>query len=359
MSIVAQSDENTVTLVGSLTTVTVPANITIADTSRAEIIFDVRTAQSVLQVPDYAITGRVFNDVGVTKVEFKRGGNNGTLVVHYILKEYTIASGVVVNRGEATMISNPLNITIPSTPMANTYARVNMRTVTFSSMTEIMLTVKLTSNTNIQLQGPVTQSGNRISWQTVYIPDQTVHIVEATATGTSFNVDITSLGILKDNTFCLQSMRASGVGIDADEIKGAELTSDTNLNIYSHVNETHISITQLVHRPLNKVQRFLASYTSVPFTLITGVPFVILDTFVQMCVPYQYFIPTNDITNNSQEFATTLIVNSTTEIQLQNFIGGKTKKVIVEIVELDAADPPVPTTAIKWSYYTMMNRRRR
>lgn len=357
MGIVSQSDENNATLSNGFTSVTINAGITVSDLTRAELIIDVRGAQAIGQTRNYSVTGNIFNDLGVTKIIFQRGGNQGVLICHYILKEYTIASGVVVHRGEMNMNTNPTNILVPAETRANTYARVNSRNPINIDLSDVLLTYKITTDTNLQVQGQSNQTNTTISWQTIYIPDQTVFNVETDATGASCDIDITSLGLLKDNTFCIQSMRFVTGFKDVDGLKGVELTSDINLNVYSFFSETHRIITQLVYRPNTKVQRVVASYSTTPFSVLAPQPFSILDTFIQVCAPFQYFIPSNDFTNNSQQFACTTQILSTTEVSLQKFLGGKSSKAVVEFVELDGN--PIPTTSVKWNYYTMNRKRGR
>ena len=358
MSIIAQSDENTATLNDTLFEIVVTAGITITDLSRAELIIDVRAAQAIGQTQNYSVTGEVFNDLGVTKVRFQRGGNEGALVCHYQLKEYTIASGVIVDRGENSFATNPLNITVPTRDRTKRYVRVNIRSTVNNSLQTQMLEFFLSADNNVQIVGDAAASNIIVSYQTVFIPDQTVHnVTGTTGANTSENVDITSLGIKAENTFCIMSMSHDGsisTGIDVDEFKGAEIQSDTNLNIYSFFGDSMNYSAQLVYRPKNKVQREVESFTLVPFQVDFTDPFVILDTFLNICSPYQYFSPTDDFTNNSQEFAVTSLVNSTTSTLVQKFLGGKTTKVIVEAVELDGAD--LPTTNII-QYYLDQQRR--
>jgi|TARA_Y100000310_G_scaffold127848_3_gene126989 hypothetical protein len=351
--------ENTYTMVGTILSATVNLGTTLLDITKAEVDWTVRGAQSITGAENYFVTIEL---ISTTQIKIDRGASTGAIVIEFEVMERTAADPFVCDRGTGTLSSNPTNIAITNRTQANRYSRVSTRgTIIGSFIEDLMVTHEISSNTNLLITGNVASGTISYVWQACHDTAQTVHTHSGTATGTSFNVDITSDGIVKEETFTLQSMRNSGPvspGIDADELKGANITSNTNLNIYSYFADDHFFTTQLIHRPQNKVQRTDSTSSISPFSVIVGDAYVLADTFINLAVPNLYFVPTNipATPNNFQDFGFTATINSTTSHTLQKFTGGVTSRVISEIVEYDKNPPPV--IAGNEYFYRMYNRRR-
>ena len=336
MSIILDSDKNTVTLSGTLFQQDIALGFTITNINRTEVIFDARMAQSIPSPDDYSVNVFILNS---TTVRVIRGGNFGTVVVHYQVMEYTVASGAIVDTGSVSFSVDTQNITIPTRTQANRYARVAITSTNSLYLEDNISTYEITSGSNLQVRG-VAIAGSIIYWQTVYIPDQTVHNVIGLATGTSLNVDITSLGIVKENTFTIQSMRENGpgpvsLGIDTDGLKGAFISSDTNLEIYSFSLDSHDFVTQLVYRPKNIVDRDDNNYTVTPFVVALINTVIVAESYVNLPCPMGYLAPTDETSNNPQRFAHSSQLTSSTSVTLQRFINGDSTRLISEAVFLD------------------------
>jgi hypothetical protein len=350
--------ENTYTMVGTIGTATVNLGTTLLDITKAEVDWTVRAAQSITGAENYFVTIEL---ISTTQIKIDRGGTTGTIVIEYEVMERTAADPFVCDRGTGTLSVNPTNVALTSRSQANRYSRVNTRgTAVSMSLENLMVTHEVTSNTNLLITGNAASANIPFVWQTCHDTAQTVHTHSGLATGTSFNVNIAGDNIVNEETYTIQSMRNSGPvspGIDADELKGANITSDTNLNIFSYFADNHFFTTQLVHRPQNKVQRTDSTSSITPFSVVVGDVYVIANTFINLAVPNMYFVPTNipSTPNDFQDFGFTATISSTTEHILQKFLGGVTSRVISEIVEYDK-NPPA--TTVNNYFYTMNNRRR-
>jgi len=351
--------ENTYTMVGTISTATVNLGTPLLDITKAEVDWTVRSAQSITGAENYFVTIEL---ISTTQIKIDRGGSTGAIVIEFEVMERTAGDPFVCDRGTGTLSSNPSNVLLTSRTQANRYSRVSTRgTIASSALENLMVTHEITSDTNLQITGNSASGTISYVWQACHDTAQTVHTHSGLATGTSFNVNISGDSIIKEETFTLQSMRNSGPvspGIDADELKGANITSDINLNIFSYFADDHFFITQLIHRPQNKVQRTDSTSSISPFSVVVGDAYVIADTFINLAVPNLYFVPTNipSTPNNFQDFGFTATINSTTAHTLQKFTGGVTSRVISEIVEYDKNPPPV--AIVNEFFYRMNNRRR-
>ncbi len=351
--------ENTYTMVGTISTATVNLGTTLLDITKAEVDWTVRGAQSITGAENYFVTVEL---ISTTQVKIERGAGTGAIVVEFEVMERTASDPFVCDRGTGTLSANPTNVLLPSRTQGNRYSRVSTRgTIASSALGNLMTTHEITSATNLQITGNSASGTISYVWQACHDTAQTVHTHSGLATGTSFDVNISGDNIVKEETFTLQSMRNSGPvspGIDADELKGANITSDINLNIYSYFADDHFFITQLVHRPQNKVQRTDSTSSTTPFSVVVGDPYVLADTFINLAVPNLYFVPTNipATPNNFQDFGYTATISSNTAHILQKYIGGVTSRVVSEIVEYDKNPPPVAT--VNDFFYRMNNRRR-
>lgn len=347
--------ENTFTFVNTVSDSTIILGTTLLDTSKAEVDWTVRAAQSITGAENYSVTVEI---ISTTQIRIRRGASFGTLVVEFEVIERTAADPFICDRGTATLTSNPLNIAIPNRSQGNRYSRVSARSSTAGRDIEhVLMTHEVSSNTNLLITGNNIDANTTVVWQVGHDTSQTVYTHSGLATGTSTNVNISADNIVLDETYTLQSMRNSGPvspGIDADEIKGANITSISNLNLYSYFADDHFFTTQLVHRPQNFVQRVDSSTSVSPFTVVVGIAYLLAETYVNLAVPGLYFVPSSIVAtpNNSQDFAYTATIFNTTDHVIQKYIGGVTSRVISEIIEYDK-NPPVITT--KSEYFYRMN----
>jgi hypothetical protein len=335
MSIVSQKDANTVTLSNGFTFLDVNLGITIVNLNRAEVIYDARTGQLITNPNDFFVTCTLQS---TTVIRIQRGGNGGAMVVHFQVIEYTVASGALVDRGSITYTSDPQNVTIPTRTQANRYSRIGVRSSASGNLENNLIEHSITSNSNLQLKGATPVAGVIVDWQTVYIPDQNVYNFSGTATGTSFNVNVGGFGIVKEESFVVQSMSNVGPvspGIDPDEIKGAFLSSNTNLEVYSFFADDHDFTAQIVHRQKNRVDRDDNTFTTTPFAVALLSPVVTAETYINLAVPNGYICPVNVGPTNADEFCHTSQLSSPTQLVLQRFISTNTARVVTEAVYLD------------------------
>ena len=334
MSIVQSSQQNTITISDTVSSQNVTLGITLLNVARAEIIVTVRSAQAIGQTRNYYLTGRILN---TTTIQIQRGGNQGVLVCTFQVIEYTAASGILVDTGSSTFSSNPLSISVPSRTLGKRYPRVMIRSTTNNPIQTQQLSFELDSDTNLEVEGDVAASNITVEWQTIFVPDATVHRISGNTSGTTHNVDLTGLGIVKEEAFVIQSMHYNGSGgIDSDEYKGANLNADTNIQIYSFANDSMAFKTAIVHRQQNKVQRTDSTFTITPFSVVIVDSVDLDESALNICSPNQYMNPTNETTNNSQTFACTALFNSSTAHTLQKFLGGSSTRIISEVIEFDA-----------------------
>lgn len=351
-----QSNQTNTVLMNNLSTsFNVLLGTPLLDMSKAEVVWSVRTDQSIQNPFNHSINVQL---ISLTQVNVRRGGAAGTLTVTFTVIERLASSPVIVDRGSGNLSGNPKNILLPSRTQANRYSRVGVYGSTVSTLESYFVTHSVTSDTNLLITGDLSSFDIEFDWQTVFDPGQTVHNHTATATGTSFNINITADSIIKEETFVVQSMRNIGTvsaGIDGDEFKAANISSDINLEIYSLFGDTHTSLTQLVHRPANKVQRTDTTTTLNLVTITVGAAYVVADTFVSMGNPNQYRAPTLvTLPNNAQDFNYVAEIDNTTQHTIRRFLGGKSTRIITEIIEIDSN--PVLTGH---DQFYRMNRRRR
>lgn len=334
MSIIESTQQNTVTINDTLFQQDVTLGTTLLNVARAEVIVTIRSAQAIGQTRNYYCTARILN---TTTVRIQRGNNQGVLVAVFQVIEYTAASGILVDTGESTFSSNPLNISVTSRDLGKRYARVMVRSTVNNTIQTQQLSFELTSDTNLRIEGDAAASNITVNWQTIFVPDATVHRISGNTSGTTHNVDLTGLSIVKEESYVIQSMHYNGAsGIDSDEYKGANLNANTNIQIYSFANDSMAFRTAIVHRQQNKVQRTDSTFTITPFAVVVVDAVDLGESALNICSPNQYINPTNETTNNSQEFACTAIFNSTTTHTLQKFLGGESTRIISEVIEFDA-----------------------
>lgn len=341
-SIVDHIERNVATINNSISTINIGLGVTIGDLSRAELVFDVKAGQSTATLANMCITGRL---TSTSNVRFERGGTGGVMVVHFHVIEYTAASGIVVHRGSSTLSTSPKNIALSSLAKAKCYSRVTMKVSSGSGFKGVMITDELTSDTNLQLVGDAANSNLTFDWQRIYIPDCTVHHFTGLATGTSYNVSLSGLGIVKEQSFCLMSMYFGGAStLDNDEFKGANLSSDSQCNIYSHFADSHNFSLQIVHRSKNRVERNYDEFSTPSFVVNWLDPVDWDESYINLPAPYNYFCPAT-FSNNAADFMIYSQLNGDFAITIAKFRSGETSKVVSEVIYLDG------NPAIKM-YYT-------
>jgi hypothetical protein len=196
-----------------------------------------------------------------------------------------------------------------------------------------MATHDITSATNLQITGDAVDSSITFVWQAIYIPDATVTRYSGLATGTSFNVAISSTP--PGEAYCVTSMRYGGAsGIDDDEFKGAKITSSTNLEIYSLFADSHNFITQIVHRSSNRVERNDSSFAAATFNVSWLNPVDWACSFINLACPYGYFGPAT-FSNDAGNFMVNSLLNTNFAITLYKFAGLQTSRIISEVVYID------------------------
>jgi len=328
--IVQNIQRNTVTLVNGLSFLDI--GISAVTMNRTEVVLDCRTGQSTVNQSNMWVTAEL---TSTTNIRLQRGGNAGAIVCHFKVIQYTAASGVVVDRGTGILSTNPLNIAITSRARANRYSRVFMRTSSNSSFRAVMATHDISSNTNLQIQGDAVDSSISFVWQAVYIPDATVHHLSGLATGTSYDVSLSGLGVVKEQAFAITSMRYGGAsGIDNDEFKGARITSNTNLNMYSVFSDSHYFVTQIVHRPKNRVERNYSIFAAASFDVTWLNPVDWNSSFINLACPYGYAVPTT-YSNNAADFMCSSQLNTDYAITVQKYQGTRTSYLTSEVVYID------------------------
>lgn len=334
MSIIESVQQNTVTISNTVSTLDVTLGTTLLNTARAEVILTIRSAQAITNRHNYYFTARILN---TTTVRIQRGGSAGVLVGTFTVVEYTAASGILVDIGSVSFDANPKNIPVTSRTLANRYTRVMVRSTTNNSIETQLLSFFLDSDTNLKVEGNVSASNITVEWQTIFVPDATIHRFSGTTSGTTHNVDLTGLGIVKEESFVIQSMNYDGVGgVDTDEYKGANLNADTNMQIYSFFNDAMDYKTQIVHRPQNRVQRTDSTFTITPFAVVVVDAVDLAESALNIASHNQYINPTDETSNSSQTFACTAKFDSTTTHTLQKFLGGDSTRIISEVIEFDA-----------------------
>jgi len=347
MSIVKSIQRNTITLTAGLSYIDITLGITITDLTRAELVIDGKAGQSVTNLTNMSVTGRI---TSTTNVRFERGGNTGAMVVHFHVIEYTSASGIIVDRGSDVLDAATKNFTLTSRTQAKCYSRLFMKTDSNSSFQAIMMTHDVTSDTNLQVVGDAIDSDVSFDWQRIYIPDATVHRFSVLATGTSYAVDLTSLSIVKEEAFCIVSMRYGGSGgINSDEFKGANLSSDTSCDIYSDASASHYITLQIVHRSANRVERNYDSFSTPSFVVNWIEPVIWGESYTNLCSPYGYFSP-DSYSNNAADFMAMSQLNGDYAITIGKYQGGVTSKIVSEVIYLGGATPGIRYRAPYWTF---------
>ena len=178
--------------------------ITSVSMGRSEVILDVRAGQSTLNKTNMCVTAELTSS---TNVRVQRGGNAGNMICNIIIVQYTVASGASVERGTAVNNIYPLNITITNFDRTKRYCRVYMRTVTDDDFGTKLCTYEVLNNNTLQiLHNTGSESFLTFVWQVITIGDIVVSNVIINPISTVDSTDITSLGIVDDNTFCVTSM---------------------------------------------------------------------------------------------------------------------------------------------------------
>jgi len=350
MSIVKSIQRNTVTLVSSLSYIDISLGIQLTNLDRSELVIDVRTGQSVSNISNMCITGRI---TGTNNVRIERGGNNGAVVVHFHVIEYTVASGVIVERGTGLLDIATKNIALDSRNRENSYSRVTMKTTNNSSFAAIMMTHDISSDTNLQIVGNAVDTSIFYDWQRIYMPDATVYHISGIANGVSYAVDLSGLDVVKEETFCIISMLCGlSCNIDADEFKGAHLISDSQCNIYSQFSDNHNFVLQVVHRSGNRVERNRNTFSLPSFAVNWLNPVDWDSSYINMCSPYGYFSSAG-YSNNAQNFMVISQLNGDFAITLSKFTSGVISDVVSEVVYIDGN--PVVAGTLKAPFWIFSN----
>ena len=330
MSIVQSIQRNTITITAGLSYLDVTLGVTITNLNRAELVIDCKTGQSTVNLTNMCVSGRI---TSTTNVRFDRGGNTGAIVVHFHVIEYTVASGVLVDRGTGILDAATKNITLTSRTRANCYSRLFMKTSNNTSFQTIMMTHDVTSDTNLQIVGNGIDTSITYDYQRIYIPDATVHHFSGTATGTSYPVSLSGLGVVKEQAFCIVSMRGASA-VDNDEFKGANLSSNTQCDIYSNFADNHYFTLQVVHRAANRVERNYSTFAATSFNVTWINPVMWSMSYINLAAPYGYFAPAT-YSNDAADFMPMSQLNGDYAITLGKYRGTQTSYVVSEVIYID------------------------
>jgi hypothetical protein len=334
MACILQSiQRNTVTLTAGLTFIDIGLGVPLTDLTRAELVIDAKTAQSTVNLTNMFVTGRL---TSTTNVRIERGGSAGAMVVHFTVIEYTVASGVVVDRDVDILNATTKDIAVTSRPQANSYSRMYFKTSLNSNFKAVMMTHNVTSDTNVQILGDGIDTSISFDWQRVTIPSATVSRFTVLATGTSFPVNITGLGIVPAEAYCISSMKdGAATGIDDDEFKIANLVSTTQCNLDSNFGDSHTVVLQIVQRTENRVERGDSTFSATSFNVNWLNPVDWNCSFINLAIPNNN-CSTATFSNDAGEFMIQSQLNGDFAITLGKFSGVQTVRVISEVVYIDA-----------------------
>jgi len=338
-TIIQSIQRNVATINNTITTINIGLGVPLTDLSRAELIFDCKTGQIPTNgQDDMWVTGRL---TSTTNVRFERGGNTGLMTVHFHVIEYTVDSGVIVHRGTSTLSSSTVNVNLPALSQTRSYSRMFFKTTTNSNFQTNQMTHDITSDTNLQVVGNGADATITFDWQRIYMPMCIVRRFGGLATGTSFNIDLTGFYLRPDNTFSIVSNRYGGSGgFDISEFKGANLTSNTNCEIFSRGSASHYFTLQLVHRHRNRIERSKSVFSSSTFNVNWINPVDWNKSYVNLPVPNNLSAPT-DSTTDASEFMVFSQLNGNSAITVSKLGSTKTCTLESEVVYVEGIGTPI------------------
>jgi len=331
MNITETVEHNTITLTPGLSSIDITPGIPIPDLSRCEVVINYKMAQSTTDQRNIAVT---VQKIAVDKIRLQRGGTGGGVVVGFSIIVYTVDSGIIVEDYSDSLYQNPRPIPITTRDRSHRYSRVTVRCTSDVGFDLMFVTDELlASNDTLNIRGKTQSVSIHIEAQVVYVPDMTVHHFIGTATGISYPVSLSGLGVVTNEAFCILSCRGSG--LNPNNIKEANLSSNTQVDIYSYVSKSVYYTLQVCHRSSNLVIRN-GSIFSLSFDVVNLIPNVILNrTFVNLPGPYNTFAPTDTSTDDAQHCAIKSILNGVSSITLEKFILGYETKIYSEVVFID------------------------
>jgi hypothetical protein len=228
-SLIAVQSGTTSSAANGTTTVTI-SNV---DTTRSFLVFNVRSNSG--RPPGSTVRGRLASS---TTIEFVRvTDETSTINIQWYVA--TFSAGVSVQRGEVTLSTTTVNVTLGSAVSA-----VNKAFVLWSKTpgaadqeqgTDDFVVGELTTTSNLQFRADGSSASQTIAWQVVEFTDTALGTVQkgtTSLTGATLSTTATLTSVDTAKTFLLTGYRASGGGstIGARMVR-AELTNATTVTI--------------------------------------------------------------------------------------------------------------------------------
>ena len=125
--------------------------------------------------------------------------------------------------------------------------------------------------------------------------------------------------------------------MNSNDFKGGYIESSTLFTVYSYATPVNAvqTISQLVYRPDNRIERNITTFTATSAIPSWVNPVDWNCSYINLCSPY--FSPVNTNSNNAGDFMCTSEVTDDYSITLRKFSGTYESKVVSEVVYLDGA----------------------
>jgi hypothetical protein len=225
----------------------------------------------------------------------------------------------------AGIIINPFTLTNSNLLRWKKYVRPYF--VTNSNMSlDFCCKVDLETDTSLKVYPTTANSNLRFYAQVVYIPDQRVFHLNATATGTSFPVSLANLGMKKEKTFGIISFKQS-TGITPAKIKALHFDTSTNLNVISYTSVSAECNIQLVTRRNYFVQHYLSEFTNLSFDITPSVSVDGAISYVSIGALSGMYNSVNTTNLSAENFQTRQNIVGSNQITLYRYVSGTTIKI--------------------------------
>jgi hypothetical protein len=222
-----QIERGQTTMTTTATQSTVTLGTTLTSTSKAFLVFTVRTTGA--DTRDYSVGGKILS---TTQIQFNRAtGVLNTAVIEWQVVEFT--AGINVQHVEVTMSATTVNTTITAVGDINkSFAMTTNRNTGTGWGTDDLAIAELTTTSNLQMRITAVAASNVQNVQVIEIDDASVQkFVTTYGTGTTKDITVTTIDPAK--TFWFFSATTPGT-ID-----------NTQLPYLAYVNSTTLRFTRV------------------------------------------------------------------------------------------------------------------
>lgn len=202
--------------------------VTIAaiDTTKSFLVFSARADGSIPERS--ASSGKVTDSTTIT---FTRASTGGTVVIEISWYVVEFSSGVTVQRGSELIDAATKNVTITAVDLAKSFPLISFSIVGAKYNLDDNVKAKLTSTTNLELNGDNTFGVGTVEWQVIEFDGSSVQTGDVSFSTTDISKTATITGVNLTKSLLIFSQKNPSVA---------------NLNVASHVLRGRItSTTQL------------------------------------------------------------------------------------------------------------------